>query len=429
MDYHKAAQEEPSIGQTIAAIATAPGQSAIAVVRVSGAGSALVAETLAGKCPNPRYAALVSFRDRQKRVIDRGLMLYFPGPASYTGEDMLELHCHGGMAVLDQLMHEITFLGVRVARPGEFSERAFVNGKINLIQAEAIAALIESSSIPAARVVARAVVGDWVNRLQDIDKGVLSLRAQLEAQLDFPEEDIATSNIQEVLATLRGLLQSMQSICHHCSFGQQMQRGMQVVMAGKPNSGKSTLFNALIGTARAIVTDQPGTTRDPLLENMAISGVHITLVDTAGLRQSTDTIEREGVNRAQQAIAGADLVLLLSEGDTPNELLQQVKSLAPQVECLQVRTKTDLCGTPVKSSSQLGVCALNGQGLENLCARIVNHAGGQEAEQSALYCSMRVASQLAKATGMLADGIRQWQHHASPELLLTDLSSIQAVLS
>ena len=427
MVYNKKVQQEQQ--QSIAAIATAPGQSAIAIIRISGPDAAAVAAALGGSCPEPGKATLTRFKDEQQEIIDRGIMLYFKAPSSFTGEDMLELHCHGSVAVLEQLMQTLAVLGVAPARPGQFSERAFVNGKMDLSQAEAIAALIESRSIAAARVAAKAVTGEWAARLHLMDKELLSLRARLEAELDFPEDDIDTGK-GKIEEDLRRLIQLMEDIQQDSFRGQEIQRGMNVVLAGYPNSGKSTLLNAICGRDRAIVTAQPGTTRDLLQEDMVLSGAHISLVDTAGLRDAADVAEQAGVARAKQAISQADLILLLSAGDTPPELLQELKHLAsPQADYILVRTMTDLCGMPGATSSQAGVCAISGEGLDDLRKKIIEYAADKDAEQSALYANSRMAAQLVQARQLLDKSLSQWQEHKGTEILLADLAEFQRLLS
>ena len=430
MAHNKADQEGLKDSSTIAAVATPPGQSAIAVIRVSGPGSAAMAEALAGRRPEHGRASLLTFRDGRRQAIDQGLALYFAAPRSFTGEDMLELHCHGSVVVLEQLMQALAALGARPARPGEFSERAFVNGKMDLSQAEAIAALIASGNAAAARVAAIAVTGEWARRLHELDKSLLSLRARLEAELDFPEEDVGSHWGSRVEAELEGLAKALGDMRRDGFRGQQLQRGMNVVLAGLPNSGKSTLLNALCGKERAIVTDQPGTTRDLLHEDVTVSGIHVSLVDTAGLREASDIVEQAGMEKARQAMAQADLILLLSAGEDSPELLRQVREHASDcARYLHVRTKTDICGAPDAASPQVGVCAPSGEGLDLLRSKIAEQFMDRDAEQSALYMNTRMAAQLGEAAEALSGGLRRWREHAAPELLLADLAAVQEGLA
>ena len=389
-----------------------------------------MAEALAGRCPEHGRAALLTFRDGRGQALDQGLALYFAAPRSFTGEDMLELHCHGSVAVLEQLMLALASLGARPARPGEFSERAFLNGKMDLSQAEAVAALIASGNAAAARAAASAVTGEWARRLHALDKALLSLRARLEAELDFPEEETGGDGGGRVEAELEGMAKALGEMRRDGFRGQRLQRGMSVVLAGLPNSGKSTLLNALCGKDRAIVTDIPGTTRDLLHEDVTMSGMHVSLVDTAGLRDATDVVEGAGVERARQAMAGADLVLLLSAGDAPPGLLRQAREHVPAgAGRIHVRTKTDICGPPGEGSSQVGVCAPRGEGLDLLRSKVAGHFMDRDAERSALYMNSRMAAQLEEAAGALSGGLRRWRERPAPELLLADLAAAQEALS
>ena len=368
---------------TIAAIATPPGRGGIGVVRVSGTGAADIARTLVGRLPRPRHATLAAFLDADGETIDQGLALYFPAPASFTGEDVLELQGHGGIQVMERLLARVLSLGARLAEPGEFTQRAFLNGKIDLVQAEAIADLIDSGSRAAARAAMRSLTGLFSRQVRALAERITTLRVMLEAALDFPEEDgdfaldaVPATALDEMQRDLARLLQDARQ-------GRLLQEGMNLVIAGQPNAGKSSLLNALAGYEAAIVTPVAGTTRDLVREQVAFAGVPVQLVDTAGLREAGDGVEAEGVRRAWQAIARADRVLLLvddARGWDPGD--QAILDRFPdEVEVTLVYNKIDLSGRPpgpVADSRPpaLAVSARTGAGLAALRQSLVQAAGG-----------------------------------------------------
>ncbi len=368
---------------TIAAIATPPGRGGIGVVRVSGTGAADIARTLVGRLPRPRHATLAAFLDADGETIDQGLALYFPAPASFTGEDVLELQGHGGIQVMERLLARVLSLGARLAEPGEFTQRAFLNGKIDLVQAEAIADLIDSGSRAAARAAMRSLTGLFSRQVRALAERITTLRVMLEAALDFPEEDgdfaldaVPATALDEMQRDLARLLQDARQ-------GRLLQEGMNLVIAGQPNAGKSSLLNALAGYEAAIVTPVAGTTRDLVREQVAFAGVPVQLVDTAGLREAGDGVEAEGVRRAWQAIARADRVLLLvddARGWDPGD--QAILDRFPdEVEVTLVYNKIDLSGRPpgpVADSRPpaLAVSARTGAGLAALQQSLVQAAGG-----------------------------------------------------
>jgi len=299
----------------IAAIATPPGRGGIGIVRISGQNlrdfiAGLVAVELA-----PRNARFTDFLDRDGSVIDQGIALFFPAPHSFTGEDVVELQGHGGPVVMDSLLERVLAMGARLARPGEFSERAFINGKLDLAQAEAIADLIDASSRQAARSALRSLQGEFSERIRQLVEALVHLRIYVEAAIDFPEEEISFLGDGRVAAELRGLLAELAAVNDAARQGHLLQEGMTVVIAGKPNAGKSSLLNALSGRDSAIVTDIPGTTRDLLRERISIDGMPLHVIDTAGLRDSSDPVEQEGIRRAWAEIERADQVLLIMDAD------------------------------------------------------------------------------------------------------------------
>lgn len=294
---------------TITAIATPPGQGGIGVIRISGPQTPEIATLLLGKTPTPRHAHYATFHDADGNVLDQGIALYFPKPHSFTGEDVLELHTHGSPVVLDLFLKHLLTLGISLARPGEFSERAFLNGKIDLVQAEAIADLISSASTQAALSAIRSLQGEFSHHINQLVTSLIELRVYIEAGLDFPDEDIDLLADQHVLQALQNISATLLQVKANAQQGALLRDGMQVVIAGAPNVGKSSLLNRLSGQDSAIVTDIPGTTRDVLREQINIDGLPLHIIDTAGLRETTDVVESEGIRRAQQAITQADRIL------------------------------------------------------------------------------------------------------------------------
>lgn len=328
---------------TIAAVATAPGRGGVGVVRISGPLAADIAAGVCGRKLPPREACFSPFRDAGGALIDRGIALHFAAPASYTGEDVVELQGHGGPVVLDLLLARCLALGARPARPGEFTERAFLNGKLDLAQAEAVADLIESGSAAAARAATRSLEGEFSRRVQALVAGLIELRSYVEAALDFSEEEIDFLADGELLRRCDQLLDDFGALFVEARRGELLRDGMTVVIAGQPNVGKSSLLNRLAGRDSAIVTAQAGTTRDLLREHIHLDGMPLHLIDTAGLRESDDPVEREGVRRARQALQNADRVLLVSTpGDSAASL--DLSALPAELVVDRVINKIDLCG-------------------------------------------------------------------------------------
>ncbi len=299
------------MNDTIAAIATPPGRGGIGVVRVSGPLSAAIAEAVCSALPSPRQAAFRRFRASNGETLDQGIALYFPAPRSFTGEDVLELQGHGGPVVMDLLLKRVVELGARLARPGEFSERAFLNDKLDLAQAEAVADLIASTTAEAARAALHSLQGDFSQRIHALVEALIQLRLYIEAAIDFPEEEIDFLADGVIAARLQKLRERLTALQAAAGQGRLLRDGMTVVIAGRPNAGKSSLLNQLAGRETAIVTDIPGTTRDVLRELISIDGMPLHIIDTAGLRDSPDVIEQEGVRRAWAEIGNADRILLL----------------------------------------------------------------------------------------------------------------------
>ncbi|MCE2423811.1 MAG: tRNA uridine-5-carboxymethylaminomethyl(34) synthesis GTPase MnmE [Pseudomonadales bacterium] len=364
--------------ETIAAVATPPGRGGIGVVRMSGSDLADVAEQFVGRVPVAREALLADFLDADGGAIDQGLVLFFPAPHSLTGEDVIELQGHGGPVVMDRLLNRACELGARIARPGEFTERAFLNDKIDLAQAEAVADLIDSASKRAAQSAMRSLGGEFSGRVAEIDRAVLDLRVYLEAAIDFAEEEIDFLAESDVVERLAGVETAIDRLLAESARGEALRQGLDVVIAGPPNVGKSSLLNRLLAENRAIVTDIPGTTRDLLSADLEIEGVPIRLTDTAGMRVGGDPVETIGVDRARSAVARADLVLVVEDASVDGD----ASALdIPAGRRLVVRNKIDLTGgSPGRSGEGVNICALNGDGVDALRLAIAEIAGAAPGE-------------------------------------------------
>lgn len=326
--------------ETIAAISTAPGRAGIGVVRISGPGALEIAKTITGKTPEPGHHLFTSFKDADGNLIDRGLVLFFRAPHSYTGEDVVELHAHGNDVVLRQLLDEIYSNGARPARAGEFTERAFLNDKIDLVQAEAVMDLIESMTSKAARSAMRSLEGVFSKQVTDIQEKLVSAKALLEAALDFPDEEDIEVDIQPVKDNILSALELTRKLTSSAEAGATLNKGLNVVIAGKPNVGKSSLLNYLAGNEVAIVSDIPGTTRDRVQQSILLDGMELLLVDTAGIRDSDDKIEAQGILRARESMEKADLVISVFEDDADYTGLDEY--LPAGVHVIRVRNKIDI---------------------------------------------------------------------------------------
>jgi len=355
--------------QTIAAIATATGNAAIGIIRVSGPDVPRVVRTLAGNLPPPRHALLRTFRTQDDLIIDRGLVLYFPAPSSYTGDDMVEFHVHGGIAVMQQLLREIYRIGARPAEPGEFSKRAFLNGKIDLLQAEGIADLITAKSERALRSAQAALTGESSDLVKDLAAELINVRALFEATIDFSEEDLEAATLANLRSAVHGIHSRVTSILDHARHSAKLSCGINIVIIGEPNVGKSSLFNALTGQSRAIVNPRPGTTRDLLSVEVAFNGSLLTINDTAGIRDSDDDIEQEGITRALTALNLADVVLYLYISLDPDpSFITRCRKHAANAKLVYVRNKIDLYNLPpgcriIDGVTEVSISAVTGTGL------------------------------------------------------------------
>ena len=380
---------------TIAAIATAPGVGGIGVVRVSGVGLHAMALALTGssKPLTARHARHVVFLDDQGRALDDGLMLYFPAPHSYTGEDVLELQGHGGPVVLRMLLQRCLALGARMATPGEFTRRAWLNDRLDLAQAEAVADLIDAASEAAVRSAVRSLRGEFSAQVQKLSLQLIDLRMLIEATLDFPEEDIDASDRLDAHQRLKMLHSSLQQLLQQGRQGSLLREGLSVVLAGKPNVGKSSLLNRLAGDEVAIVTEIPGTTRDTLRERIVIEGVPIHIIDTAGLRDTSDRVEQLGIERTWRAIAQADVLLQLVDAregltDQDQQLMQQCPA---GLRRIVVENKADLLLTDCAAAQpgHIRLSARTGEGLDGLRAALLTAAGWQPAGEDVILARGR----------------------------------------
>ncbi len=368
----------------IAAIATPPGRGGVGIVRVSGTGLKAFARVLSGRDPEPRQAMLSDFRDGRGETLDRGILLFFPAPNSFTGEDVLELHGHGGPVVMQMLLQRCVELGARVAAPGEFSQRAFLNDKLDLVQAEAIADLIEADTAAAARSALRSLSGAFSLEVRALVARLIDMRMRVEAALDFPEEEIDVMGGGDVAIRLASFRADLDALIARARAGSMLRSGLHLVLAGLPNVGKSSLLNRLASEERAIVTPFAGTTRDVLRETIQLDGIPMHVIDTAGLRLTDDPVERIGVERAWREIEHADVVLQLIDARDGETAADQsiAASLPMEVERIVIENKCDLAGLAARRTENAGVVslrlsAMTGEGLGLLHDELLRIAGWQ----------------------------------------------------
>ena len=363
----------PYIKDTIAARATAPGRGGIGIVRVSGPGVKEISRQILGELPEPRLATYSDFSDGED-VIDQGIALYFNAPGSFTGEDVLELQGHGGPVVLEMLLNRVINMGARIAAPGEFSQRAYLNDKMDLAQAEAIADLINSSTEAAARGAVRSLQGEFSTRINQLVAKVIELRVFVEASIDFPEEEIDFLSDERIEVQLAEVHQELDKVLAETSHGALLVEGASVVLMGKPNAGKSSLMNLLTGRDTSIVTDIPGTTRDVVNETLQLDGIPLRLVDTAGIRNSLDEIEAEGVKRALAAGEEADLVIAVVDASEP-DANKQAESLLEDRRTVVVFNKIDLVADIDLLIDGIQMSAKTGLGLQGLKDQLKKRLG------------------------------------------------------
>jgi len=425
-----------SNSDTIAALATAPGRGGIGVVRVSGSKVSEIAQILLGQLPSPRLASYLPFLESDGSHIDQGLALRFVAPHSYTGEDVLELQGHGGPVVMDMLLKRILSLGVRVARPGEFTERAFLNGKMDLAQAEAVSDLIESGSEQAARAALSSMQGAFSLLVQALLERLIHLRIYVEAALDFPEEEIdflADATVYQQLAELKQAVQEVQQSARQ---GQLLKEGMSVVIVGRPNVGKSSLLNRLAGHEAAIVTEIAGTTRDVLREQIHLDGLPLHVIDTAGLRETEDLVEREGIRRARAEIEKADRILVLSDDKIglSAEVEQLLASLPEQIPRDRIHNKIDLSGRqPEIKSGEVGteiwLSAKADRGIELLREHLKACMGYSQTNEGRFTARRRHLDALRLAQEHINSAERVLREQGAGELAAEELLLAQRYLN
>ena len=373
---------------TIAAVATAYGRAGIGVVRVSGPATQALARDLTGGVPRERYATLTTYRDADGRVIDQGITIFYPGPRSYTGEDVLEIQAHGGVAILRMLLRRCVELGARVAEPGEFTKRAFLNDKIDLAQAESVADLIDASSADAVRSAQRSLAGEFSAHIGIVRDQLIEIRALFEAVLDFPEEDVELIDRYGVVDKLESLHSKLVTLSESATQGNLLREGVQVVLTGAPNVGKSSLMNRLAEEEVAIVTEVPGTTRDILRRELAVYGLPVHVIDTAGLRESDDPVERIGVERSLRQIEQSDIVLEIrdTQGTNDNGVASLPVSLPAGARKIIVINKIDLTGEKPERTSDgaseiVRLSAKSGAGVDLLRQALLDVSGRKSSDE------------------------------------------------
>jgi tRNA modification GTPase len=431
---------QTSYQDTIAAIATPPGKGGVGIVRVSGPQAQEIGHRLLGKADlKPRYAHYGSFyeaSDDGPRSLDQGIALYFPGPNSFTGEDVLELQGHGGPIILDCLLREVIKAGARIARPGEFSERAFLNNKIDLAQAEAIADLIDSASEQAARQAVRSLEGEFSKEINQLVEAITQLRIYVEAAIDFPEEEIDFISDGRVASELSAIKQNLERVFASAKQGSILREGMTVVIAGRPNAGKSSLLNALAGRESAIVTNIAGTTRDVLRENILIDGMPLHIIDTAGLRDSEDLVEQEGIKRAWTEIANADRILLVIDSQNAeaesDAIPSELQPFIDQQKLSIIYNKCDLSGHQVaidnSEISRIYLSAKHAKGIDLLREHLKSCVGYNDGD-TPFIARRRHIEALNLGREHIHAGEQQLLNYNAGELLAEELRIAQQALA
>ncbi|MBB5187952.1 tRNA modification GTPase [Zhongshania antarctica] len=431
---------QTSYQDTIAAIATPPGKGGVGIVRVSGPQAQEIGHRLLGKADlKPRYAHYGSFyeaSDDGPRSLDQGIALYFPGPNSFTGEDVLELQGHGGPIILDCLLREVIKAGARMARPGEFSERAFLNNKIDLAQAEAIADLIDSASEQAARQAVRSLEGEFSKEINQLVEAITQLRIYVEAAIDFPEEEIDFISDGRVANELSNIKHNLERVFASAKQGSILREGMTVVIAGRPNAGKSSLLNALAGRESAIVTNIAGTTRDVLRENILIDGMPLHIIDTAGLRDSEDLVEQEGIKRAWTEIANADRILLVIDSQTAEDesdaIPSELQPFIDQQKLSIIYNKCDLSGHQVaidnSEIARIYLSAKHAKGIDLLREHLKSCVGYNDGD-TPFIARRRHIEALNLGREHIHTGEQQLLNYNAGELLAEELRIAQQALA
>jgi tRNA modification GTPase len=421
--------------ETIAAPATPPGRGGIGIIRVSGPLASQVANVMLARVPTPREALFSTFKNEAGEVLDEGLALFFKSPHSFTGEDVLELQGHGGPVVLNRILQAILSLGVRIAEPGEFSLRAFLNHKMDLVQAEAVADLIDASSERAAKLAMSSLQGAFSQKIHELVDALIQLRMYVEAAIDFPEEEIDFLEEGNVASRVQDLLGRLTEIFSQAHQGARIKEGLKLVILGKPNAGKSSLLNALAGEERAIVTDIAGTTRDVLQEHIHLDGVPLHILDTAGLRESTDVVETEGIRRALKAASEADRLLVVLDAtdlSAKQQLMTTYQELFKSgIPVTWVMNKADLLSHskgPNSSEEGILISAKTGEGLDALKQHLLSTIGLSNHQEGQFLARTRHLQALNQAKIHLEEGLKRIVHDRAGELLAEELKQAQDAL-
>jgi len=409
---------------TICALASSIGKGGIGVVRVSGPLSQTIAQKMLGFVPKPRYAHYGSFFDKNHAEVDKGIALFFPGPNSFTGEDVLEFQGHGGMSVMRSLIESSIALGAKSAEPGEFSKRAFLNGKMDLVQAEAVADIIEANSEQASRSALRSLSGVFSKQVNALTSSIIELRVFVEATIDFSDEEIDFLKSEQVKEKTQSIQEEIQKILHSATQGAILREGLNVAIAGKPNAGKSSLLNALTQRSSAIVTDIAGTTRDVLRETIHINGMPLNIIDTAGLHESQDVVEKEGIRRAIDAIAKADVVLMMYDAQDQADFSVLPETVDPK-KLLIIKNKIDLTGEQVErtienNKTQLSICAKDIKGVDLLKQELADRAGLDSGAEGVILARKRHIIALEESLESISNALMQLDGGAI-ELMAEDL--------
>ncbi len=422
--------DSSTIIDTIAAIATPPGKGGVGVIRISGPQAKRIGEQICARRLEPRQATYANFKDSEGEAIDSGLALYFVAPKSFTGEDVVELQGHGGPVILDLLIKQIIALGARQARAGEFSERAFLNDKIDLTQAEAIADLIDSTTAQAAKGAVRSLQGEFSDKVHALLQELIYLRMYVEAAIDFPDEEIDFLADEKIRNSIESLQTTLDETIRQAGQGAILRNGLRLVIAGKPNAGKSSLLNALSGQDTAIVTDIAGTTRDIVTETIDIDGLPVHIIDTAGLRDSHDTVEKIGIERARKAIEEADHVLLLIDAsEQPSAINEDYPELL-NCQHTTIYNKIDLLsGDSAAPKAGINISAKLGTGIDDLKQAIKDLAGYAQDNETVFTARRRHLTALERARDAVGRGLHQLKTYNAGELLADELLQAQDALN
>lgn len=421
---------------TIAAIATPPGRGGIGVIRISGTDLKGFSKTLLGELPIPRQAMFKSFLDTEGRAIDQGIALFFPAPYSYTGEDVLELQGHGGPAIQNLLLNQCLIAGARLAQPGEFTLRAYLNNKIDLIQAESVADLIEANTHEAARCAANSLRGNFSNKIEELVNMLTELRMFIEATINFPEDNIDDLPLSPINEKLRQIDVRFKQIFQAAQQGKILKEGIRIVLAGEPNVGKSSLLNQLAEDDVAIVTEIPGTTRDIIERTITIEGITIHIIDTAGLRETSDIVEQKGIERTHAAIKNAHMVIWIMDVNrrSPPIDVETIHSISADIPRITVYNKIDLISGPTRieqhnDSTTIHISAKTGAGIDLLRKKILTTAGWQHNTEGLFTARQRHLEALTTAQAHLNSARTFTTHESQLELLAEELRLSQLALS